>query len=94
MWQPFRIPIKKIYGLRKGDWMFINSKSGMHSKVPAWYEEEQGYTKEETEGLLFNLKKDPGQHENLYASYPEKVAEMNALLERYLAGEGCAPHAE
>jgi hypothetical protein len=43
---------------------------------------------------LFNLKKDPAQKENLYASHPEKVAEMNALLERYLAGEGCAPHAK
>jgi hypothetical protein len=43
--------------------------------------------------LLFNLKKDPAQKDNLYASHPENVEEMNALLERYLAGEGCAPHA-
>ena len=74
--------------------MFINSKSGTHSKPPAWYEEEHGYQKETTEGLLFNLKKDPAQKENLYTSHPEKATEMKALLDRYIAGESCAPHAK
>lgn len=82
-----------VYALRKGDWILIDAKSGQHTKMPGWFAEEQGYAKDTTPGLLYNLKKDPSQKENLYASHSEKVAEMKALLDRYTAGEGCAPHA-
>ncbi|MDF7825295.1 arylsulfatase [Pontiellaceae bacterium B12227] len=97
--QPLRVATvqntkEKIYGLRKGDWMFINSKSGTHSKPPAWFSQEHGYTEEKTAGLLFNLKDDPSQKHNLYSSHPEKAAELKVLLDRYVAGEGCAPHAK
>ncbi|WP_342793763.1 sulfatase family protein [Pontiella desulfatans] len=82
------------FALRKGDWMLIDAKSGEHSKSPGWFNEARGYGKDGTPGLLYNLAKDPAQHENLYASHPEKVAQMKALLERYKGGEGCAPHAK
>jgi arylsulfatase A len=81
------------FALRRGDWAYIDAKSGEHSKSPGWFNDERGYGKDTTPGLLYNLKDDPAQHKNLYASHPEKVAEMKALLERYKGGEGCAPHA-
>ena len=84
----------RAFALRQGDWLFIDAKSGEHSKSPDWFNEERGYGKASTPGLLFNLKDDLAQHNNLYASHPEKVAEMKALLERYKGGEGCAPHAK
>ncbi|WP_149274902.1 sulfatase family protein [Pareuzebyella sediminis] len=33
---------------------------------------------------LFNLSKDPGEEENLYAEYPEKVKEMKTLMASYI----------
>jgi arylsulfatase A-like enzyme len=83
-----------VFALRQGDWMFIDGKTGEVSKSPEWFATERGYGKDSTPGLLYNLKEDPAQHKNLYASHPEKVAEMKALLERYKGGEGCAPHAK
>jgi arylsulfatase A len=85
---------ENAFALRQGDWMFIDAKTGQHSKSPDWFNKERGYTKDSTPGLLYNLKEDPAQHKNLYASHPEKVAEMKALLDRYKDGEGCAPHAK
>ena len=53
-----------------------------------------GYTETDTTlGLLYNLTDDLSQRKNLYGDYPQKVQEMKGLLERYRAGEGCAPHA-
>jgi arylsulfatase A-like enzyme len=83
----------RAFALRQGDWVFIDAKTGEHSKSPEWFNRERGYGIEETAGLLYDLKNDPAQHQNLYTSHPEKVAEMKALLERYKNGEGCAPHA-
>lgn len=82
------------YTLRQGDWVLVDAKSGEHSKSPGWFNEQRGYSKETTPGLLFNLKDDLAQHKNLYNDYPEKVSEMKALLKRYLDGEGCAPHSK
>ena len=82
------------FALRQGDWMFIDAKTGQHSASPDWFNSERGYAKDSSPGLLYNLKTDPAQHTNLYAGHPEKVSEMKALLERYKAGEGCAPHAD
>jgi arylsulfatase A-like enzyme len=83
----------RAFALRQGDWLFIDAKSGTHSKPPKGFEEAMGYTPDTTPGLLYNLKKDLSQHNNLYEQHPEKISAMKALLERYKAGEGCAPHA-
>jgi arylsulfatase A-like enzyme len=82
------------FALRQGDWVFIDAKTGRHTRTPEWFNTERGYAKDSTPGLLYNLKDDPAQHTNLFSSHPEKVTEMKALLERYMAGEGCAPHAK
>ncbi|MCP4311461.1 MAG: arylsulfatase [Bacteroidetes bacterium] len=76
------------WGLRKGDWLYINDKSGEHSKMPETFKKLRGYEDFETEGLLFNIKEDPEQIHNLYEKYPEKVKEMDQGIEEYKAGEG------
>ncbi len=85
---------EQAFALRQGDWILIDAKSGTHSKPPSWLEPERGYGTDTTPGLLYNLKNDPGQFENLYSEYPEKVSSMKTLLESYKAGKGCAPHAK
>lgn len=80
------------YALRQGDWVLINASTGA-VKEPESYLKHFGLESygKGNEGLLFNLSEDPRQSNNLYAEHPEKVASMRSLLERYIAGERCAP---
>lgn len=82
---------KDRYAIRKGDWVLIDSKSGMHSQVPGWFNEQFGYSENMFEGELYNLKEDISQKNNLYPEYPEKVAELKALLEKYKASGRSVP---
>jgi arylsulfatase A len=68
------------YAMRHGDWVLIDSKSGAVSKVPAWFDEANGYTENSQPGELYNLREDLAQKKNHYAEMPEKVAELKALL--------------
>lgn len=68
------------WGVRQGDWLYMNTNSGEHRVMPDFFKELRGYTDFETEGLLFNLKDDPGQRINLYEQFPEKVQEMDKLI--------------
>ncbi|MBA7566239.1 N-acetylgalactosamine-6-O-sulfatase [subsurface metagenome] len=68
------------WGIRKGDWIYINDKSGEHSKMPDTFKRLRIYEDFETKGLLFNIKKDPEQVHNLYKEYPDKVKEMDKLI--------------
>ena len=83
----------KQYALRQGDWLFINHHSGAGQSEPQSFLDHFGLKTfpKSAKGLLFNLKEDRRQSKNLYPDNPEKVAEMSALLERYLGGERCAP---
>jgi arylsulfatase A-like enzyme len=74
-----------IYGLRKGDWLYINDSTGGHRKPSKAFNAlpERGYTEFTTEGLLFNMKNDPEQRINLFEEHPEKVVELAEILERY-----------
>lgn len=74
---------KDRYAIRKGDWVLIDSESGMHSQVPEWYNEQFGYSENQFPGELYNLKDDIAQKNNLYGAYPEKVTELKTLLEKY-----------
>jgi arylsulfatase A-like enzyme len=56
------------------------NNSGAHSKVPAWFDQENGYSKNEQPGELYNLRTDLAQKHNLYAAEPAKVQELNSLL--------------
>ncbi|MEO0795172.1 MAG: arylsulfatase [Verrucomicrobiota bacterium] len=82
------------FAIRQGDWVYLNSHTGEHSKSPDWFNEERGYAAETSTGLLYNLKADLAQKTNLALEHPERVQEMNGLLNRYIAGEASAPHAQ
>lgn len=71
------------WGIRQGDWLFMNNKDGEHSKMPESFKELRSYTDFATEGLLFNMKTDPEQRINLYVEHPQKVEELDALLQKY-----------
>lgn len=84
---------KGKYAIRQGDWVLLNTSSGAAQKEKREYLDHFGlktYPKTKP-GLLFNLKNDPRQSKDLYDAYPEKVAFMTKLLQRYLDGERCAP---
>ena len=50
---------KHMYGLRKGEWVYINKPTGQVSIMPEYFQKLKGYDKVnyDTEGILFNLKK-------------------------------------
>lgn len=72
-----------IWGIRKGDWLYINNHTGGLREMPESFKKLRGYTDFETPGLLFNMKEDEEQRVNLYEKYPEKVQEMEDLLRDY-----------
>ena len=83
----------KKYALRQGDWVLIDTSTGSAKKEQDAYLDHfglQAYGKE-NEGLLFNLKQDPRQSNNLYTEHPDRVRGMRDLLQSYLDGEPCAP---
>jgi len=92
--------VPKKYALRQGEWVYINTNTGVTGNSPQFIKEyKESYLQhfdltsfpKNSKGLLFNLKEDPRQSENLYSQEPERVKEMNALLNKYIKGERCAP---
>ena len=86
----------KKFALRQGDWVLIDAPTGSAKKESSAYLNHfnldlygQGH-----EGLLFNLKKDPRQSNNLYTKFPDRVTKMRSLLKEYLSGKPCAPGKE
>ncbi|MCT4646308.1 MAG: arylsulfatase [Carboxylicivirga sp.] len=80
---------KDRFAIRVGDWVLIDSYSGEHTRMPEWYGERQSYEtyKKTNPGLLYNLKEDPSQHNNLFEKHPDKVKEMRELLKQYRESE-------
>lgn len=74
---------ESIWGIRKGDWLFINNSTGGHREMPESFKKLTGYTDFYTDGLLFNMKDDPEQRVNLYEEFPDKIREMDQLLQEY-----------
>jgi len=68
------------YAVRQDNWVLIANKTGAHSAVPARFDEQYGYVKNELPGELYDLSKDLAQKKNLYADNPGKVSELTALL--------------
>ncbi|HEY1066865.1 MAG TPA: arylsulfatase, partial [Pirellulales bacterium] len=75
------------FAVRRGDWVLIlaptgddNGKSG----EPAWLKQNRGYAAHAQPGELYDLAQDPDQRHNRYAAEPVKVAELAALMERYV----------
>ena len=55
------------------------------SQVPAWFDAENHYRKNDHPGELYDLSTDLPQRHNLYADRPEKVRELTGLLEQIRA---------
>ena len=69
------------YAVRHDHWLLIVHRTGAHSSVPAWFDEENGHSRNEHPGELYDLRADLAQKHNLYAQEPGKVRELSALLE-------------
>lgn len=77
----------EIWGLRKGEWLYINNSTGSQREMPESFKKLRGYGDFITNGLLFDMEKDPEQRVNLHEKYPEKVKEMNKMLQQYRESE-------
>jgi arylsulfatase A len=71
------------WAVRQGDWLYMDTNSGEHRIMPQFFKDLRGYTDFDTEGLLFNLRDDPGQRVNLYDQHPDKVQDMHRLIYVY-----------
>ncbi len=72
------------YGLRQGDWVFIESEKSAHGAAePPWFREKYGIKKHDQPAELFHLAEDLRETTNLYAQYPDRVKAMRALLGKY-----------
>ena len=70
------------YAIRDGDWVLIDAPMGytrMRDQIPGW-EARHGYEDDDLPVELYDLSKDPGQHHNLAAKYPVKVADLQRQL--------------
>jgi arylsulfatase A len=71
--------------LRRGDWVLVDAPTGDGNREPEWFKQERGYVPHDHPGELFHLGDDPAEARNLYAERPDVVAELCALMARYVA---------
>ncbi len=82
------------FAIRQGDWVLILAPTGDDNGKqgePLWWRTDRGYTPNSEAGELFNLKADPTQKANLYATEPAKVKELTALMEKYVTDGRSTP---
>lgn len=60
----------KVHGVRKGDWVYLPQTGKRNPR-------------QEDSPELFNLKQDISEQKNLHEEYPEKVKELQILMQRY-----------
>jgi arylsulfatase A-like enzyme len=75
------------FAIRRGDWVLILAPSGDDNGKqgePPWFQKDRGHAPHAQAGELFNLEADPSQKDNLYATEAAKVAELTALMTRYV----------
>ncbi|MEM9527184.1 MAG: arylsulfatase [Bacteroidota bacterium] len=70
----------EVWGLREGDWLYLNKPSGRHNRMPESFRELRGFEEFTTEVTLFNLREDPSQRINLSNQFPERIMRMEELL--------------
>lgn len=71
------------WAIRDGDWLLIDARNGYRSKGYQEWEKRHGYPADDDLPVeLYDLSEDIGQKTNLAAEHPEKVKEMQVLLER------------
>ncbi len=77
-----------FFALRDGNWKLIPHRGSGGFSEPREYTPEPG----EPSGQLYNLATDHHESVNLYNDYPEKVAELKALLEQIQIQGHSRPH--
>lgn len=77
---------ENVYAVRHDDWLLVAAKTGAHSNVPRWFNQENGYSDDELPGELYDLSNDLAQKVNLYAKEPDKVTELTKILDTIRAG--------
>lgn len=84
---------KDIYAIRRGDWILLDASTGHHSGVSSEYLKKHGFhaISRKAPGLLYNLKNDLAQKNNVYDQHPEIVKELKDLLKNYRNGTRSAP---
>lgn len=73
------------YALRSDDWVYIDPPGGGTTAVPIWFRDAEHYP-DDTAGGLYDLRRDPGQRHNLFATEPDRAATMRRRLD-LLVGE-------
>jgi arylsulfatase A len=68
------------YAVRSGSWVLVAAKTGAVTRVPPGYDQENGYKPNDQPGELYDLSRDLGQRNNLYAQEPQKVAALTKEL--------------
>lgn len=71
--------LQGMFAIRQGPWKLIQGRGSGGFTAPRKIEPRPG----EPKGQLYNLARDPGEQNNLWAARPEVVARLTALLERY-----------
>lgn len=75
------------FAIRQGPWVLIHASTGDDNGArgePAWFKKQRGYQAHTDPAELYDLTKDLSQAKNLYATQPDKVRELTALLEKYV----------
>jgi arylsulfatase A len=70
------------WAIRRGDWLLVDSKDGLHRKEPDWQKKAEGYLDNPHPVALYDLRADPGQRNNVSAEHAAIVAELQTLLHR------------
>jgi arylsulfatase A len=73
------------YAMRHDGWLLVAAKTGGVVKPPEWFDEQNGYSKNEYPGELYDLTQDIAERHNLYGDHPDKVAELESLLKQIRA---------
>jgi arylsulfatase A len=74
--------------LRQGNWKYIRPYSG---PVPAWLKNKDIESGLQAEPQLYNLETDPGESKNLAPDDPDRVQQMDELLESIIEGGNNRP---
>jgi arylsulfatase A len=74
---------KGQYAIRNGDWVLVNAESGTTRQPPPEFKKKHKISDYGNERVgLYQLKQDIGQRNNLAKAHPDKVAELQALLQK------------
>ena len=72
----------KAWAVRHGDWLYLDAPDGSHNRVPQWFGDAANYTANRHAHALYDLRRDPGQRDNVCADHPDVTTKLRALLQQ------------